>query len=139
MTRLTCATETPSAAGAMSLSTRRHALVLRVPFRHRQHADAQQERDLEGELQRRRPTNTAQASARIGRSKYGAAKSAKPMKERFSSTGVKAGALNEPQVFRIPAAKLVSEMKRMYGKQILSIVTVSANLSASFANPHALA
>ena len=85
------------------------------------------------------PANTAQASAMIGRSKYGAAKRAKPMKERFSSTGVKAGTLNEPQVLRSPTAKLVSEMKKMYGKQILSIVTVSANLSASLAKPDALA
>ena len=35
------------------------------------------------------------------------------MKDRFSSTGVKAGALKAPHVFRIPEAKLVSEMKKM--------------------------
>ena len=60
------------------------------------------------------------------------------MKERFRSTGVNAGTLNCPQVLRMPAAKLVSEMKKMYGKQIRSIVTVRENLSASFAKPHAV-
>ena len=85
------------------------------------------------------PANTAQASATMGRSKWGAARRAKPMKERFSRTGVKAGTLNDPQVLRMPAAKLVSEMKKMYGKQMRSIVTVRANLSASLAKPQALA
>jgi hypothetical protein len=71
----------------------------------------------------------------IGRSMCGATRSAKAMNERFSSTGVKAGTLKRPHVLSRPAEKETRETKRMYGKQILNIATVSANLSGSFAKP----
>ena len=60
------------------------------------------------------------------------------MNATLRSVGVNAGTANRLQVFRIPAASETSEMKRMYGKVIRSIVTVSANLSGSAAKPGAL-
>src|SRR5258706_13820774 len=61
----------------------------------------------------RPPANTAQANARTGGSKYGASHNANAMNETFRSAGVKAGTENRLQVFRIPPANDVSEMKRM--------------------------
>ena len=60
------------------------------------------------------------------------------MNATLSSAGVNAGTANRLHVLRIPAASETSEMKRMYGKVIRSIVTVSANLSESAAKPGAL-
>ena len=59
------------------------------------------------------PMNTAQASASTGGSKQGAAKSAMPMKLRLSSTGVKAGMAKRLQVFNMPAAIAVRDMKKI--------------------------
>ncbi len=59
------------------------------------------------------PRKTAHASASTGGSKYGAANSAMPMKERFSSTGVKAGMAKRLQVLSVPPASATSAMKKM--------------------------
>jgi hypothetical protein len=48
-----------------------------------------------------------------GGSNQGAANSAMPMKDRLSSTGVKAGRANRLQVLRMPAASATSDMNRM--------------------------
>ncbi len=96
MSWLSCATDTPSAAGAMSRQDAPHA-----PDRAGSHRgrgsmrDVLEERDLE-ESWATPPKNTAHASATMGRSKCGAAKTAKAMNETLSSTGVNAGALNAP-------------------------------------------
>ena len=61
----------------------------------------------------RPPMNTAQPSASTGGSNQGAANSAMPMKQRFSSTGVKAGIAKRLQVLSTPAASATSDMNRM--------------------------
>ena len=60
------------------------------------------------------------------------------MNATLRSVGVNAGTANRLQVLRIPAASETSEMNRMYGKVIRSIVTVRPNFSGLAANPGAV-
>jgi hypothetical protein len=115
-----------------------HAVVLRIPERPRPHADALEERELECELQdaahEHRPRERHHGLLEVG-----ASTSANAMKVRFSSTGVKAGALYAPYVLRSPEQNDTSEMKRMYGKQTRTIDTVRPNFAVSAAKPEAIA
>ena len=60
------------------------------------------------------------------------------MKDTFSQTGVKAGTLYFPKVFKIPPAIDTNEIKSIYGKVILNNETVRSNLSGSLLKPGAL-
>ena len=60
------------------------------------------------------------------------------MNATLRSVGVNAGIANRLQVLRMPAASETSEMKRMYGKVMRSIVTVRPNFSGSAAKPGAV-
>jgi hypothetical protein len=79
--RLTCATETPKRAGAMSFRIRRPPRRA-DPTRHREHADALEERKLEREL--REAADEDRPRERDDRLlEVGAAQSAKAMNERL--------------------------------------------------------
>ena len=112
ISRLICDTETPSTAGAMSLK-------MRCTPSSRQTGSKRGSMPIFASAGNwiancnAPPRNTAQASASTGGSNQGAAKSAMPMKERFSRTGVKAGSAKRLQVLRMPAASATSDMNRM--------------------------
>src|SRR5580765_4558287 len=131
-----CATETPKVAGAIKVSTRR------TPGCEK----SNRQRGSSPSLNRNGawkascstpPANTAQASTRIGGSKWSAKASAATMNDTLSSTGVIAGMEKRFQVLKMPAASATSEMNAMYGKQMRSIVTVRPNLAGSEAKPGA--
>ncbi len=112
ISRLICATETPSTAGAMSLRTR-------CTPSSRQTGSKRGSMPILARAGswiascRTPPRSTAQASASTGGSNQGAANSAMPMKDRFSNTGVKAGRAKRLQVLRTPAESATSDMNRM--------------------------
>ena len=112
ISRLICATETPSTAGAMSLSTR-------CTPSSRQTGSKRGTMPILASAGSwiascsTPPRTTAQARARTGGSNQGAANSAMPMKDRFSSTGVNAGRANRLHVLRTPAASATSDMNSM--------------------------
>ena len=60
------------------------------------------------------------------------------MKDRLSRTGVNAGTEKRLQVLSTAPANAVRPMKKIYGKVIRNMSTVTANLSGSAANPGAL-
>jgi hypothetical protein len=112
MTRDTWLTETPKAAGAISVSKRR------TPGCER----SNRQRGMRP-MRRRNgtwkascnapPMKTAHASATTGGSKQSAKNAAMTMKETFRSAGVMAGTEKRFQVLRIPAASATSEMNTM--------------------------
>ncbi len=133
----TCATDTPSTAGAMRCSTWRtpgwcQAARSRPgssPIRGRQPIRASAGTCTASCSTP--PTITPAASARIGSRPHaanrGAPHQAAPIIATFSSTGVAAGSAKRRQVFRMPADSATSDMNRMYGNIQRVIVAASSN------------
>ncbi len=110
--RLTCATDTPSVAGAISLRMRR------TPGSSKRRVGRGSMRIFArcGSIHAScstPPSATPQPSASTGGSKYGASHSAATIMATLSSTGAKAGTEKRLQVLRMPAASATSEMKMM--------------------------
>jgi hypothetical protein len=98
--------------GRHQLEDALHALVAPDRVEARQHADPGQRGQLDRQLQHA-AEDYRPGQGQDGGSNQGAANSAMPMKDRFSSTGVKAGRANRLQVLRTPAASATSDMNRM--------------------------
>ena len=138
--RLIWLTETPSSAGTMSKPIRRTPTSCQHARRFNLKRGSRSILCSAWNCSpscNRPPMITPQARALTGGSNQPWAKSAIPMRLTFSSTGVKAGTENLPQVFNIPAANATIDIKKIYRKVIRVRVTASSNLSGVSRNPGA--